>query len=159
MACLLAMFALACVVIAYRFVAGIGAVSNMNDGYTWGIWEPVNVVVFTGLGAGAFSVGALCYLLNRGHYHPLVRPAVLLGAIAYTLGAASSASPSGSPWNIYWLALPTMWNLSSVLLEVAVCVITYVCVLWIEMLRRCWRRPRPRQPGARPSAPGAGRAG
>lgn len=134
MACLLAMFALACVVIAYRFVAGIGAVSNMNDGYTWGIWEPVNVVVFTGLGAGAFSVGALCYLLNRGSYHPMVRPAVLLGAIAYTLGAASIAVAVGRPWNIYWLALPTLWNLSSVLLEVAVCVITYVCVLWVEML-------------------------
>ena len=27
-----------------------------------------------------------------------------------------------------------MWNLSSVLLEVAVCVIAYVCVLWIEVL-------------------------
>jgi Ni/Fe-hydrogenase subunit HybB-like protein len=134
MVCLLAMFALACVVIAYRFVAGIGAVSNMNDGYTWGIWEPVNVVVFTGLGAGAFSVGALCYLLNRGSYHPLIRPAVLVGAIAYTLGAASIGVAVGRPWNIYWLALPSMWNLSSVLLEVAVCVMTYVCVLWIEML-------------------------
>ncbi|MGC4122623.1 MAG: Ni/Fe-hydrogenase cytochrome b subunit [Myxococcales bacterium] len=134
MACLLAMFALACAVIGYRFVAGIGAVSNMNDGYTWGIWEPVNVVVFTGLGAGAFSVGALCYLLNRGSYHPMIRPAVLLGAIAYTLGAASIGVAVGRPWNIYWLALPSMWNLSSVLLEVAVCVITYVCVLWIEML-------------------------
>src|SRR5512138_1175122 len=35
---------------------------------------------------------------------------------------------------MYWLAIPGMWNLSSVLLEVAVCVCAYVCVLWIEML-------------------------
>jgi Ni/Fe-hydrogenase subunit HybB-like protein len=134
MIALLALFGIAEAVISYRFVAGIGAVSNMNDGYAWGIWEPVNVVVFTGIGAGAYSVGLLCYLLNRGRYHPLVRPAVLLAAIAYSLGGASIVIALGRPWNIYRLAFPPMWNLSSVLLEVAVCVIAYVCVLWIEML-------------------------
>jgi Ni/Fe-hydrogenase subunit HybB-like protein len=131
---LLALFGIAEAVITWRFVAGLGAVSNMNDGYAWGIWEPVNVVVFTGIGAGAYSVGLLCYLLNRGRYHPLVRPAVLLGAIAYSLGGASIIIALGRPWNMYWLALPPMWNLSSVLLEVSICVIVYVSVLWIEML-------------------------
>ncbi|HET6439088.1 MAG TPA: Ni/Fe-hydrogenase cytochrome b subunit [Anaeromyxobacter sp.] len=131
---LLALFGIAEAFISYRFVAGIGAVSNMNDGYAWGIWEPVNVVVFTGIGAGAYSVGLLCYLLNRGHYHPLVRPAVLLAAIAYSLGGGSILVALGRPWNVYWLALPGMWNLSSVLLEVAVCVMAYVAVLWIEVL-------------------------
>jgi Ni/Fe-hydrogenase subunit HybB-like protein len=131
---LLALFGIAEGVITWRFVAGLGAVSNMNDGYAWGIWEPVNVVVFTGIGAGAYSVGLLCYLLNRGKYHPLIRPSVLVGAIAYTLGGASIVVALGRPWNMYWLAIPGMWNLSSVLLEVAVCVIAYVSVLWIEML-------------------------
>lgn len=131
---LLALFGVAEGVIVWRFVAGLGAVSNMNDGYAWGIWEPVNVVVFTGIGAGAYSVGLLCYLLNQGRYHPLVRPSVLVGAIAYTLGGASIVVALGRPWNMYWLAVPGMWNLSSVLLEVAICVIAYVSVLWIEML-------------------------
>jgi len=131
---LLALFGIAEGVITWRFIAGIGAVSNMNDGYAWGIWEPINVVVFTGIGAGAYSVSLLCYLLNRGHYHPLVRPAVLLGAISYSLGGASIIVALGRPWNMFWLALPPMWNLSSVLLEVAVCVIAYVLVLWVEML-------------------------
>jgi Ni/Fe-hydrogenase subunit HybB-like protein len=131
---LLGIFSVAEAVIAYRFMAGIGAVSNMNDGYAWGIWEPINVVVFTGIGAGAYSVGFLCYILNRGRYHPLVRPAVLLAAIAYSLGGASIMVALGRPWNIYWLAMPAMWNLSSVLLEVAICVMAYVSVLWIEML-------------------------
>jgi Ni/Fe-hydrogenase subunit HybB-like protein len=131
---LLALFAIAEGVIVYRFIAGLGAVSNMNDGYAWGIWEPVNVLVFTGIGAGAYSVGLLCYLLNEGRYHPLIRPAVLLAAIAYSLGGASIVVALGRPWNIYLLALPPLWNLSSVMLEVAVCVCAYVCVLWIEML-------------------------
>ena len=46
----------------------------MTDGFTWGIWEPVNVVVFTGIGAGAYGVGLLTYLLNKGRV-PRARPA------------------------------------------------------------------------------------
>jgi Ni/Fe-hydrogenase subunit HybB-like protein len=131
---LLAVFGVAAVVVVYRFATGIGPVSNMTDGFTWGIWEPINVVVFTGIGAGAFGVGLLCYLLNKGQYHALVRPAVLVGAVAYTLGASSIMFALGRPWNAYWLPFIPYWNLSSALLEVAVCVLAYVIVLWIEVL-------------------------
>src|SRR5512146_1787406 len=127
---LLVLFGISAAVMGYRFLTGIGPVSNMTDGFTWGIWEPVNVVVFTGIGAGAYSVGLLCYLLNKGKYHPFVRPAVLLGAIAYSLGGSSIIIALGRYWNAYLLGMVPLWNLNSVLLEVAVCVISYVCVLW-----------------------------
>jgi Ni/Fe-hydrogenase subunit HybB-like protein len=106
----------------------------MSDGFTWGIWEPVNVVVFTGIGAGAYGVGLLSYLLNKGEYHGLVRPAVLVGAIAYTLGGSSIIIALGRWWNALLLPVVPWWNLSSVLLEVAICVMAYVAVLWIEVL-------------------------
>jgi Ni/Fe-hydrogenase subunit HybB-like protein len=131
---LLAIFAGAVVIIAYRFFAGVGAVSAMNDGFTWGIWEPLNVVVFTGIGAGALGTGVLTYVLNRGEYHALVRPAVLLGAIAYTLGGTTIMIALGRYWNALMLPVIPFWNLSSALLEVAVCVMVYICVLWIEVL-------------------------
>jgi Ni/Fe-hydrogenase subunit HybB-like protein len=131
---LLGIFAISSVVMAYRFYAGVGAVSNMTDGFTWGIWEPVNVVVFTGIGAGAYGVGLLCYLLNKGEYHGLVRPAVLVGAIAYSLGGSSILIALGRYWNALLLPVVPWWNLSSVLLEVAVCVMSYVAVLWVEVL-------------------------
>src|SRR5512138_3758011 len=131
---LLVLFAISAVVMAYRFYAGVGAVSNMTDGFTWGIWEPVNVVVFTGIGAGAYGVGLLCYLLNKGKYHAFVRPAVLVGAICYSLGGSSIMIALGRYWNSYLLPWVPLWNLSSALLEVAICVITYVGVLWIEVL-------------------------
>ena len=131
---LLAIFGVAALVMVYRFFTGVGPVSNMTDGFTWGIWEPVNVVCFTGIGAGAFGTGLLCYLLNRGKYHGLVRPAVLVGAISYTLGASSIVVALGRYWNAYWLPWVPYWNLSSALLEVAVCVLAYVIVLWIEVL-------------------------
>jgi len=131
---LLGLFAIASIVMAYRFVRGVGPVSNMTDGFTWGIWEPVNVVVFTGIGAGAYGVGLLCYLLNKGEYHGLVRPAVLIGAIAYTLGGSSIMIALGRYWNAVLLPVVPWWNLNSVLLEVAVCVMAYVAVLWVEVL-------------------------
>jgi Ni/Fe-hydrogenase subunit HybB-like protein len=131
---LLAIFGVAAVVMGYRFFAGIGAVSNMTDGFTWGIWEPVNVVVFTGIGAGAYGVGLLTYLLNKGKYHGLVRPAVLVGAICYTLGGSSIVIALGRYWNAVVLPFVPWWNLASVLLEVAVCVMAYIFVLWIEVV-------------------------
>jgi len=145
---LLALFGISAVVMLYRFFAGIGPVSNMTDGYAWGIWEPINVVVFTGIGAGAYSVGLLCYLLNQGRYHAFVRPAVLLGAIAYSLGGSSIIIALGRYWNAYLLGAVPFWNLNSVLLEVAVCVIAYVCVLWVEVL------PAVMDGAARSSSPG-----
>ena len=131
---LVAIFGVSALVIAYRFFAGVGAVSNMSDGFTWGIWEPVNVVVFTGIGAGALGVGLLTYALNRGEYHGLVRPAVLLGAICYTLGGSSIMVALGRYWNALLLPVVPFWNLRSALLEVAVCVLAYILVLWVEVL-------------------------
>src|SRR5215208_4382660 len=131
---LLGLFAVAAAFMAYRFFAGVGPVSNMTDGFPWGIWEPVNVVVFTGVGAGALATGLLTYVANRGEYHGLVRPAVLLGAICYTLGGSSIMVALGRYWNALALAIVSFWNLSSALLEVAVCVIAYLCVLWLEVL-------------------------
>jgi Ni/Fe-hydrogenase subunit HybB-like protein len=130
----LAVFAISTPVMAYRFFAGVGAVSNMTDGFTWGIWEPVNVVVFTGIGAGALGVGLLTYVLNRGEYHGIVRPAVLLGAITYTLGGSSIMIALGRYWNAVFMPIVPFWNLQSALLEVAVCVMVYLCVLWVEVL-------------------------
>jgi len=131
---LLAIFGISSLVIGYRFFAGVGAMSNMTDGFTWGIWEPVNVVVFTGIGAGALGVGLLTYALNRGEYHGLVRPAVLLGAVCYTLGGSSIMVALGRYWNALLLPVVPFWNLRSALLEVAVCVMAYIFVLWIEVL-------------------------
>ncbi len=137
---LLAVFGASTLVMAYRFFAGVGAVSNMTDGFTWGIWEPINVVVFTGLGAGALGVGLLTYVLNRGEYHGLVRPAVLLGAICYTLGGSSIMVALGRYWNALLIPIVPFWNLRSALLEVAVCVLLYIMVLWVEVLPSIFER-------------------
>ena len=42
---LLAIMALAGIVVAIRFFQGIAAVSNLSDGYPWGVWIAIDVVV------------------------------------------------------------------------------------------------------------------
>jgi Ni/Fe-hydrogenase subunit HybB-like protein len=115
-----------------RFAKGLGAVSNMSDGFPWGIWITYDVVIGTALGCGGFAMAILVYILNKGEYHPLVRSAVLTSVFGYTLAAVSVFIDIGRYWNFHHVLLPQYWNFSSVLLEVALCIALYVGVLWIE---------------------------
>jgi Ni/Fe-hydrogenase subunit HybB-like protein len=118
----------------YRFFTGIGAVSALNDGYPWGIWIAFDVVTGTALAGGGYAVAILCYLFNRGKYHPLVRPAILTSALGYSLANFTIVFDVGRYWNIWKIpAVPWHWNRTSVLLEVALCVMSYLVVLWIEL--------------------------
>lgn len=119
--------------LAWRFSQGLGAATAMNDGYAFGLWIAVDVVVGTAIGCGGYAMAVLAYLMNRGQYHPLVRPAMLTGALGYTFAAVSILIDVGRYWGIY--KIPTYvswWNWRSPLLEVALCVMTYVLVLWLE---------------------------
>ena len=129
----LAVFALCIPILAWRFLYGLGPTTGMNDGFPWGIWIAFDVVTGTALACGGFSVAILCYVFNKGKYHPLIRPAVLTSALGYSLAGASVIIDLGRYWNVWKVPLPWNWNRNSVLLEVAVCIMTYVVVLWIEL--------------------------
>ena len=119
-------------IIAYRFVFGIGAVSNLNDGYPWGIWIVFDVMVGTAFGCAGYAMALTVYVLNKGEYHPLVRPAVLAGLFGYTLAGMAVMVDLGRYWQFYTLLLPWYMQPNSVMFEVAVCVMAYTAILWIE---------------------------
>ncbi len=122
------------VVLVWRFAAGIGAVTALNDGYPFGLWIAFDVVTAMAMACGGFSIALLTYVLNKGEYHPLIRPALLTSALGYSLGALAIIIDVGRPWYIYRIPIRVgQWNLNSPLLEVALCVMAYVGVLWIEM--------------------------
>jgi Ni/Fe-hydrogenase subunit HybB-like protein len=118
--------------LAKRFVFGIGAVTNMNDGFPWGIWITYDVVVGTAFACGGYSMALLVYIFNNGEYHPLVRPALLASVFGYTLAGVSVFIDIGRYWHIYNVFLPWFTNFNSILLEVALCIALYIAVLWIE---------------------------
>jgi len=131
---LLGIFAVSVVLLAWRFAAGIGAVTALSDGYPWGLWIAFDVVTGTALACGGYAVAILTYVLNKGQYHPLVRPAVLTSALGYSVAAVAIIIDVGRPWFIYRIPIRVgQWNLNSALLEVALCVMAYVFVLWIEL--------------------------
>lgn len=134
------------VAILWRFATGLGASTALNDGYPWGIWIAFDVVTGTALACGGYAVALLVYIFNKGQYHPLVRPAIVASALGYTLAAVSVALDLGRPWLIWKIPLYFWnWNLDSALLEVALCITTYVFVLWIELMPAAlekWRTAR-----------------
>lgn len=118
--------------LAKRFIFGIGAVSNMNDGYPWGIWIAYDVVVGTALACGGYAMALLVYVFNKGEYSPLVRPALMTSLFGYTLAGVSVIFDIGRYWQAYNLFLPWYSNLHSVMFEVALCIGIYILVLWVE---------------------------
>ena len=125
-------FLISLVFMAKRFIYGLGAVSNMSDGYPWGIWIAFDVVIGTAFGCGGYAMALLVYVFNKGEYHPLVRPAVMTSLFGYSLAGVAVVIDVGRYWQLYNIFLPWYANPNSVLLEVALCVGAYVAVLWIE---------------------------
>lgn len=115
-----------------RFIYGFNVVANINDGYSWGIWVVFDVVIGTAFGCGGFVIAFLVYILNRGEYHPLIRPAVMASLFGYTLGGVAVFIDLGRYWQMYNIFLPWYSQPNSVMFEVAACVATYVLVLWVE---------------------------
>ena len=118
----------------WRFVFGLGAVTALNDGYPWGLWIAFDVVTGTALACGGYAMALIVYVLNRGRYHPLVRAAVLTSAFGYTMAGVSVVLDVGRYWSLWKVPLYFWrWNVNSVLLEVALCIMAYTLVLWIEL--------------------------
>jgi len=115
-----------------RFIFGLGAVTNLNDGYPWGIWVVFDVVIGSAFACGGFSVAMLVYIFNKGQYHPLVRPALLASLFGYTLAGVGVLFDLGRYWNFWHILWPTYANPNSVMFEVALCISCYIIVMWIE---------------------------
>ncbi len=119
-------------ILLVRFIYGLGAVTNLNDGYPWGIWVVADVVIGSAFACGGFSVAMLVYIFNKGEYHPLVRPALLASLFGYTLAGVGVIFDLGRWWNVWNMFWPWSININSVMFEVAICITAYIMVMWIE---------------------------
>ena len=138
-------------VLAARLIWGLGAVTNLNDQYPWGIWIGVDVATGVALAAGGFTTAFVAHVLNLERYHSLVRPALLTAMLGYTFAALGVCIDLGRYYNIWHVLMPPMWQGNSALFEVGMCVTLYLTVLYIEFLpivceRFCGRVNIPRVP-------------
>ena len=129
---LAALVIIAFAILGIRFFFGLGAVTNINDGYPWGIWVVYDVVIGSAFACGGYTMALLVYIFNRGEYHPMVRPALLASLFGYTLAGAGVIFDLGRYWNMWHIFWPGYAQVNSVMFEVAVCITCYIIVMWIE---------------------------
>jgi len=120
------------VAILARFIGGIGYVSNLTTARPWGIWIGIDVASGVALAAGGFTTAFLAHVTGRHFYEPVVRPALLTAMLGYTFVVLGLMVDIGRSWAI-WKPM-IYWNFNSVLFEVAMCVMFYLNVLYIEFI-------------------------
>ncbi len=138
MATLVVLGCVGLMLIAYRFAVGLGPVTNLSDGYPWGFWIGIDVLVGIALAAGGFVMAGLVHIFGGHRFHALTRPAILTAFLGYLLFIFALMVDLGRPWNI-WRALIS-WNHYSPMFEVAMCVMFYTFVLFLEFLPAVFER-------------------
>ncbi len=127
---LLVIIAVGAVVALYRLFFGLGASTDLNNVWPWGLWISFDVLGGVALAAGGFVIGGAVYILNWKKYKPIVRPAILNAFFGYALAAASITLDIGVPWRI-WHPL-VMWQINSIMFIVAIHVVLYTTTLATE---------------------------
>jgi Ni/Fe-hydrogenase subunit HybB-like protein len=120
----------AALVALYRYLSGLGAISNLSDAFPWGLWISFDLLCGVALGAGAFTTAFMVYILGAERYRPLLRPAILTGFLGYLMVIVALLVDLGRPERIWHLLI--YWNPHSVLFEVGWCVMLYTTVLALE---------------------------
>lgn len=114
----------------YRMLFGLGAATNMNDGYPWAFWLGLDVLGGVAMAAGGFIIACAVYLFNWKKYHVIVRPAILTAFLGYLMAVAAIFLDIGHPFRLPHPMI--MWQWHSVMWVVAMHVIFYTTTLALE---------------------------
>lgn len=127
---LLLVIGLGGVLAVYRLVNGLGASTNLNDDFPWGLWIGFDLLGGVAMAAGGFLIAGAVHLLNMKKYKPIVRPAVLTAFLGYLLAVVALILDLGQPHRIVYPAV--MWQVHSIMWVVAMHVIFYTMTLGVE---------------------------
>jgi Ni/Fe-hydrogenase subunit HybB-like protein len=127
---LLSLMGIAFVIAMLRYANGIGAVSNLSNSYPWAFWISFDLFTGVAISSGAFLMAAVVYIFELKEFRPLVRPSVLTGFLGYMMVVIALLVDLGHPERIWYMMIH--WNHTSVLLEIGICVMSYLAVLAIE---------------------------
>jgi len=114
----------------YRMAKGLGAVTNMNDTFAWGLWLGFDLLGGVAMAAGGFIIAAAIYLFNWKKYKPIGRPAILTAFLGYLMAVVAIFFDIGHPFRLWHPSI--MWQVHSVMWIVAIHVILYTTTLGIE---------------------------
>jgi Ni/Fe-hydrogenase subunit HybB-like protein len=121
---------IAFVVAMIRYIYGIGAISDLSYSYPWGFWISFDLFTGVAISSGGFLMAGTVYILRIKEFQPLLRPSVLTAFLGYIMVAVALLVDLGHPERIWYMMIH--WNGTSVLLEIGICVMSYLTVLAIE---------------------------
>ena len=103
--------------------------TDLSNSVPWGLWITVDLSSIA-LGAGAFTLSAIVYLLGLKRFQPIVRLAVYVGFIGYTAALLTLVMDIGRPDRFWhpWV----YWNVHSVLWEITWCITLYLIIMALE---------------------------
>ena len=127
---LLALMGIAVIVAMIRYLFGIGPISDLSYSYPWGFWISFDLFTGVAISSGGFLMAGLVYILQIDEFKPLLRPSVLTAFLGYIMVAVALLVDLGHPERIWYMMIH--WNHTSVLLEIGICVMSYLTVLAIE---------------------------
>jgi len=118
--------------IVYRFIHGIGSITNLTQEIPWGLWIGFDVVTGVAFAGGAYVITFMVYILKMKKYHSIVRVTVLNGFLAYVFYAGALLLDLGRPWNVINPIIGNSFGTSSVLFLVAWHFMLYMIAELIE---------------------------
>ena len=87
------------VILVYRFIYGLGSVTNLSQEFPWGLWLGFDVVTGVALAGGAYVITFVVYVMRVEKYHSIVRITVLNSMLAYVFYGSALLFDIGRPWH------------------------------------------------------------
>jgi Ni/Fe-hydrogenase subunit HybB-like protein len=120
------------VILYFRFTIGLGAVTNLNQDFPWGLWIGFDVVTGVAFAGGSYVVTFVVYVMRMDKYHSIVRVTVLNGLLAYIFYAGALVLDLGRPWHIVNPIIGNSFGYNSVLFLVSWHFLLYMITMAVE---------------------------
>ncbi len=120
------------VILYFRFVYGLGSVTNLNQEFPWGLWIGFDVVTGVAFAGGSYVVTFVVYVMRNDKYHSIVRVTVLNGLMAYVFYAGALVLDLGRPWHIVNPIIGNSFGYNSVLFLVSWHFLLYMIAMFVE---------------------------
>ncbi|MBT8072080.1 MAG: polysulfide reductase NrfD [Xanthomonadales bacterium] len=119
-------------ILVYRFIYGLGSVTNLTQDTPWGLWMGFDVITGVALAGGAYVITFVVYVMGVDKYHGIVRATVLNGLLAYTFYGGALLIDLGRPWNAPNPYIGNSFGFSSVLFLICWHFLLYMVAEFVE---------------------------
>lgn len=121
------------VLLAQRYLYGLGAVSHSSNNYPWGLFLGFGLFGMVPLSASGFLLGTTVVIFGRKDFHGIERLALLNGLLGYFFAVVYLLVDLGMPWRLTF-PMFVSFGPAAVLFLVAWHVATYLSVQFAELM-------------------------